>query len=309
MRKVLAASLCILAGCISIRLQPETVIKNVYGEPSAKKLVPIVRIHGPILDEEMKSPFFNAPYTTPGAVLSELNYWKAQKNELAGILLHVNSPGGSAAASDIIYQSILDFKKLTGLPVVALCTEICASGAFYISCAADRIIVNPLTITGSIGVIAIFPGLQGLLNDKLGIDVVTIKSGAMKDSGSPFRKMNPEEQAYFQELIDGSFQRFKSIVLSNRKIDASLVSGATDGRVFIGEQAVKIGLADSTGGYPEAAEYYRSRAGVEVQIVARTLEGGMGGFLGAESPFAPIESIAKFCSGKPLFLHVPDLVH
>jgi protease-4 len=173
------------------------------------------------------------------------------------IVLRVNSPGGTVTASDAMFQLLKRFKARTHKPVVASCQEVAASGAYYVSCAADRIVAQPTSLVGSIGVVFETMQFEGALS-KLGISTDAIKSGSLKDMGSPFRAITPEEHAVFQSMVQEDFVRFVGIVSNNRpvkekplddltKYRESGYGGTYSGRVFSGQAAKELGLVDDLG--------------------------------------------------------------
>jgi protease-4 len=169
--------------------------------------------------------------------------------------LRLDTPGGGVTASDIIYHEIQNFKKRTGMPVIALMMSITASGGYYIASACDHLIAHPSSLTGSIGVISLFPNLEGLL-DKIGIQVQVIKSGELKDSGSTFREMREEEKEVFQKIVDEYYQNFIRVVYENRKDFLTLenLKNLADGRVFTASQALEARLIDEIGYFDTALE-------------------------------------------------------
>jgi protease-4 len=170
----------------------------------------------------------------------------ASDDHVKAVVLRVNSPGGTVTASDTMYQLLMRFKERTKTPVIASLQEVCASGGYYVSCASDTIVANPTTVVGSIGVIFnTFDASRGM--DKLGIRAEAIKSGPLKDMGSPFKPITTEERAVMQGMVDEYYARFKSVVAQHRTVPQAEAAHATDGRVFSGEQAMKIGLVDQMG--------------------------------------------------------------
>src|SRR5439155_5155633 len=153
------------------------------------------------------------------------------------VVLRVNSPGGTVTTSDAIYQMLLRFRTKTHKPVVASMQEVAASGAYYVSCAADRIMAQPTTVVGSIGVIFNTFSFSGTM-DKIGASSVAIKSGPLKDMGSPFKPLSFEEKQVMQAMVDEYYARFVNVVTTNRSIrDPETVRLTTDGRVFSGTRA------------------------------------------------------------------------
>ena len=191
-----------------------------------------------------------------GDILSQV-YFRLKKaaedNRVKGIILRLNTPGGEVTASDIIYHEIMNFKKRTGKPVLALMMGLTASGGYYIASACDLLVAHPSTLTGSIGVISLFPNLEGLL-DKIGVQVHVIKSGKLKDSGSAFRQMTAEEQGVFQKIVDEYHQNFLDVVYENRKnlLSREELEKIADGRVMTASQALKAKLIDEIGYFDKA---------------------------------------------------------
>ncbi len=189
-----------------------------------------------------------------------------------GVILRLDTPGGEVTASDIIYHEILNFKKRTGMPVLALMMGLTASGGYYIASACDRLIAHPSTLTGSIGVISLFPNLEGLF-EKVGIQVQVIKSGELKDSGSAFREMTDREREVFQEIVREYHQNFQDIVYANRKDVLSIedLEEIADGRILTASQALKAKLIDEIGYFDRALETILDLAGVpEANVIAYT---------------------------------------
>ena len=179
---------------------------------------------------------------------------KAGRDPLVkAVILRLDTPGGEVTASDIIYHEILRFKERTGKPVVGLMMAVAASGGYYIASACDVIMAHPSTLTGSIGVISVFPSLESLMG-KVGVKVNIIKSGPAKDSGSPFRDMTDDERALFQGIIDEYYESFLGVVARNRKdrIPADELRRIADGRVYTAQQALRLGLIDDVGYFDDA---------------------------------------------------------
>lgn len=195
-------------------------------------------------------------FNREGDVLSQVyaRLQRAGEDELVrGIILRLDTPGGDVTSSDILYREVLKFKKRTGLPVVALMMGVAASGGYYVASACDVIIAHPSTITGSIGVISLFPDVEGLLS-KVGVKIQVIKSGELKDAGSPFRNLSEQEQRLFQGIIDEFYERFLDIIHEKRKDALSLeeIRDLADGRVYTATQALKLKLIDEVGYFDEA---------------------------------------------------------
>ena len=184
----------------------------------------------------------------------------ARDPSVKAVVLRVNSPGGTVTASDIMYQTVKRFKEQTKKPVVASLQDVAASGAYYVSCAADKIIAHPTAVVGSIGVIFNTFNVVGTL-DKIGAKTEAIKSGPLKDMGSPFKELDPQARAVMQGMVDEYYARFVNVVTSNRPArDSETMKITTDGRVFSGTRAVEVGLADRTGLLDDAIDEAKKMA-------------------------------------------------
>jgi len=188
----------------------------------------------------------------------------ARDPRVKAVILRIDTPGGEVTASDIIYHEILRFKERTGRPVLGLMMSVAASGGYYIASACDVIMAHPSTLTGSIGVISVFPNVESLMA-KVGVKVNIIKSGASKDSGSPFRDMTEEEKKVFQGVIDEYYEGFLAVVARNRKdkVPAEKLRSIADGRVYTAPQALKLGLIDAIGYFEDAFGRARELAGLK----------------------------------------------
>lgn len=204
----------------------------------------------------------------PGAggpsVLEQLKE-AADDDSIKAVLLRINSPGGSAAASQEIGDEIEKLRQ-QGKIVVASMGDVAASGGYWIAAKADRIVADPATMTGSIGVIMETANLQELF-DKIGVSPQTIKSGPYKDIGSPNRPLTAEERQILQGMVDDIYQQFIDVVAEGRKLDRTAVLKLADGRIFTGRQALKNGLVDELGNYYHAVEVARKMAKIEGEPV------------------------------------------
>ena len=185
--------------------------------------------------------------------------------------MSLNSPGGGVTASDEMHQSILDFKRSSGKPVVVSMGDVAASGGYYISTAADKIVANQTTLTGSLGVIFTLTDISGLAN-KYGVDQEVIKSGEFKDMGSSFRDLTPEERQILQSIVNEAYDKFVNVIVQGRNLPEGRVREIADGRVYSGEQAKKLGLVDSFGGLDESAGIARKLAGIQEATVVRYVQ-------------------------------------
>lgn len=189
----------------------------------------------------------------------------AKNKSVKAILLRVNSPGGGVAASQEIFEEVESIRDSVK-PIVVSMGSLAASGGYYVSCGATRIVANPGTITGSIGVIAMFPNYAKLMG-KLGLQMDVIKSGKYKDSGSPFRQMTEQDKKYFQGVVEDSYDQFLNAVAKERKLPIGKLKKFADGRVFTGAQALKLGLVDTLGSFEDAIKIAAKLGGIKGEPV------------------------------------------
>ena len=183
-------------------------------------------------------------------------------DDIAGVIVRINSPGGTVTASDIIRHDIAVFRERRKLPVYACIMGVGASGGYYIATAADQIVAHPTAITGSIGVLLLKFNVEGLL-DKIGVREQTIKSGDKKDILSPFRAATPEEQKLVQAIIDQLYARFLDTVISrpNNTLSRKELEILADGRIYTAEQALSARLIDKTGYLDDVIADMKKQAG------------------------------------------------
>ncbi|MEF8824313.1 MAG: signal peptide peptidase SppA [Desulfohalobiaceae bacterium] len=209
--------------------------------PEAPKLG-VVRVQGTI--------------ESPGQVVDWVQ--KLQRDSsVEGLLVRINSPGGLVAPSQEIHAAVANVDK----PVVVSMGQAAASGGYYVACGADRIVANPGSITGSIGVKANVPNVRKLM-DRLGIRQQTIVSGEFKDAGSPSKPLTEEERQYFQNLVDDLFRQFVEAVAEGRDMETEEVRTFADGRAFTGSQAKRKGLVDVLGGRSKAESVLKQMCGI-----------------------------------------------
>ncbi len=182
----------------------------------------------------------------------------SENDSISAIVLRIDSPGGGVAASQEIYGAVLEARKKK--KVVASLGSVAASGGLLIACAADKIVANPGTITGSISAVMQFASFEELLK-KIGMKSSVVKSGQYKDIGTPFRTMTPEEKIIIQELVDDIFNQFVDVIVSDRKIAREKIMQIADGRIFSGRKAKEYGLVDSLGDIGYAATLASQLAG------------------------------------------------
>jgi len=193
-------------------------------------------------------------------ILEQLKRYE-DSNSVKAILLDIDSPGGGVAVSQEIYTEIKRLREKKDKIVVAYLSSTGASGAYYISCAANKIVANPGTIVGSIGVIAEWVNYADLL-EWAKLREIVFKTGEFKDTGSPTRPITDNERKYFQGLIDDMYVQFLEAVASGRKLDLQEVRAMADGRVFTGRDAKARKLIDETGNFQDAVDLTAKLAGI-----------------------------------------------
>ena len=170
--------------------------------------------------------------------------------KVKAVVFRINSPGGSSIASDVIWREVMLTKKVK--PIIVSMGDYAASGGYYIACAADSIIAEPNTITGSIGIFAILPNMQKLFNDKLGVTFDGVKTGKYADMEGIDRPLNPEERAILQAQVDHGYYEFTKAVADGRHKTQDYINSIGQGRVWTGSQAIGIGLVDRLGNINDA---------------------------------------------------------
>lgn len=193
---------------------------------------------------ELKEPIISSEET-----VRQFKKYRENKSVKA-IVFRVESPGGGVAASQEIYEEVKKTRD-SGKPVVVSMGSVAASGGYYVACGANKIVANPGTLTGSIGVIFQYLHVTELL-DKIGVDATTYKTGKYKDAGSPFRKPSADDKKFFDQLLADVYEQFVDVVVAERKLDRRIVVKYADGRVFTGRQALAWGFVDTLGTLEDA---------------------------------------------------------
>ena len=263
----------LLLGCspkvqVDIGRGPERklVATSILAEPNGKAKVAIIDVRGMLADAE-RFDLLGQGINPVDRFVTLLNIAENDK-EVAAIIVRITSPGGTVTASDIMHRELRRFAQTTHKPVVASLGEVAASGGYYLALASDRIVAEPTSITGSIGVIMPTVNFsEGL--ERIGIRSRSVKSGANKDLGNPLEPMRESQYAVIQGLVDGYFARFKGLVLERRHIKPEDVATCTDGRVFSGEEAVALGLADEVGGIRESFAAAKKLANLEAATLVK----------------------------------------
>jgi protease-4 len=214
---------------------------------SGENRIALIRVEGVILDAQ----------TTVGDLK------RFSENPLVkAIVLRIDSPGGGVVPSQEIHDAVKRVRNKSNKAIIASMGTVAASGGYYIAAATDRIIANPGTLTGSIGVIMEMANVEGLLK-KVGVEGIVIKSGRFKDVGSPLRKMSEEERKLMQSLMDDVHQQFIQAVADGRSLEISDVQPLADGRIFTGRQAKEARLVDELGDLDDAIHLAADIVGIE----------------------------------------------
>jgi protease-4 len=230
--------------------------------------VALVRVEGPIIEAK--------------TIVEEIKGY-VKDSSVRAIVLRVDSPGGGVVPSQEIYNEV---KKARAVKkVVVSMGSVAASGGYYISAPADRIVANPGTITGSIGVIMVVPNLKGLL-EKVGIKTEVVKSGKNKDLASVFRGIGDEERQIIQGVMDDVHEQFIAAVAEGRKMEIDKTRKISDGRIFSGRQAIGVGLVDEIGDLDDAVKVAGKMAGIDGEpvVVSKSEKGVISKLLDGKMP-------------------------
>ena len=197
---------------------------------------------------------------TADDTVTEINAY-ADEASIKAIIIRIDSPGGGVVASQEIYNAVLNARK-AGKKVVISMGSVAASGGYYVAAAGDRIVANPGTLTGSIGVKMEFANLEKLL-EKIGVKGMVVKAGEYKDMGSPFREMSAEEHRLLQAVIDDVHSQFIEAVAKGRNLPETEVRTIADGRIFTGRQALQLKLVDQLGDLDDSIQTAAELAGIK----------------------------------------------
>ncbi len=208
-------------------------------------------------------------------LVKEMLQMALKDRDIEGIILRIDSPGGTVNASDIIYHEIKTLKEKKAIPVYAFIDGTGTSGAYYIAMAADRVYASPSSITGSIGVIAMKFNIENLMT-KVGIQHEVVKSGDKKDFWSPFRPSTTEEKEIFQKIIDDLYERFLRVIYENRNglLNMDEIRRLADGRIYTAGQALELKLIDRTGYIDQVIDELKLTRGLKEARVVRYYKPG-----------------------------------
>ena len=243
LRTLAIASFCLVASCaVGVGIG----VSASGDSGTSRSHVRIVHLDGMIVD--------------PSKVVKKLIEAR-DDSAVRAVVLRIESPGGAVAASQEIYSALLSVSAKK--PTIASVGNLGASGGYYAALGARRIMADPGSLTASIGVISQFTDAHELL-DKVGVHMETVKSGEMKDAGTPFRAMAPRERAYFQSVINDVYHQFRAEVVRRRKVDSAALDTLADGRVLSGTQAKQAGLIDTLGTLEDALAWAKLQAKLPV---------------------------------------------
>ncbi len=254
--------------------------------------VAIVHVEGVIRAGDPPTDVFGSPAEGAYSNLVVRQLKQANKNShIKAVVLRVDSPGGGVVASDEIYEQVAAMDK----PVIVSMGTMAASGGYYISAPADEIWANRHTLTGSIGVIIQFVNIKGFM-EKYGIGATTIKSGVNKDTGSLYRTMTDSEKAIWQGIVDEAYGVFVDIVAQGRGLEPETVRNLADGRVYTGQQALKLHLVDHLGNLKQAIDRATELGGIEGEpnVIDYSKERSVfSGLFGALRQPSPVEELQE----------------
>lgn len=257
----------LLSGCIyNISLLPKTgPLEETVVSGTGLDKIALIDVSG-FISEEKQQGFIEKPDMV-SRIKEELTA-AAKDDKVKAILLRVNSPGGTITASDLIYHEILKFKQQTGKKVIVSILDLGTSGAYYIAMAADQVVAHPTSVTGSIGVIMMHINFEGLM-EKVGVTAESIKSGPLKDMGSPVKPLSSESREVLQGVIDSMYERFLTVIMNNRKdLSADQIKKLADGRIYTASEAKELGLVDHIGYLDDVIELTKSEAGIaEAKVI------------------------------------------
>nr|WP_319493070.1 signal peptide peptidase SppA [uncultured Desulfobacter sp.] len=251
--------ICVICACFTVGLVAVSGIaaigafavkSNISGAiASSEGNIGVVEVAGPIISSK--------------EIIQDLKDFM-DDDDIKAIILRVDSPGGGIGPSQEIYRELMKFRDVK--PVIASMGSVAASGGYYIACAAQGIVANSGTITGSIGVIMEYANIEQIA-EKIGISPVVIKSGEYKDMGSPMRTLKESEKHLFQNLVDELHAQFVSDAATARNMETAAMAKLADGRVYTGQTAMKLKLVDRIGNMDDAVQWAGQMAGIEGELV------------------------------------------
>jgi len=309
MGKLLAAGMLVLmvsllGGCafVNVPLMPPPMpLAEQLLEGDGDSKILLIDISGTISEKEKSAGLLGRSAPSMVSLVRE-SLQKAEKDDrIAGLILRINSPGGTVTASDIIHHEIVEFRKRKGVPVLACIMSVGTSGGYYVAAAADEITAHPTAVTGSIGVILMKFNVEGLLG-KIGVEEQTVKSGDKKDILSPFRKATPEEVKLGQEIIDQLYGRFLDIIMARpgNRLSRDELRKLADGRIYTAGQALEAKLVDRIGYLDDVIASIRKTSGDDrARVVSYYRPGTYKGSIYADA--ADMGGVAEMFGGMDAF--------
>ena len=252
---IITAAILLISACTASMITGDSGMDANYGGGSS--YIGILHAEGTITSSSSLSDTYQQSW-----LLKQIDYMMDDSSN-EGLLLYVNSPGGSVYASDELYLKLKEYKETTGRPVYSYFAETAASGGYYIAAGSDKITANRNCTTGSIGVyLGPIINASGLL-DKVGVEVDIIRSGKNKAMGNNYEPLTDEQRAIYQEYVNESYEQFVNIVAEGRGMDASKVKEIADGRVYTAKQAKANGLIDEISSFEDAKDAMLKENGLE----------------------------------------------
>ncbi|MFN8670860.1 MAG: signal peptide peptidase SppA [Candidatus Sericytochromatia bacterium] len=271
--------------------------------------IAVIDLVGPIMYGSMGG-FGQNSNIDANQVLATLD--KIEKDKVKAVFLRLNTPGGTASASQAIYEKMQTMKKKSNIKFYSFMQDVAASGGYYIASACDKIYANPSTMTGSIGVIMQVPNYTNVAN-KIGIETNTIKSGKFKDIGNSMRKMTEDEKKLLHDLIMDTYGEFVNAVSKGRKLPIEKVKELGDGRIYTGNQALKNHLVDKLGQESDALNDLAKELKIEGKPKTRNYtKSGFEkilGEIGAKSGIPSMENLINFVEISPKFQKIPLMLY
>lgn len=283
-------------GLFSSESATENINEKIVSSGGTNKIA-IVNLSGPIVESAgSNDPLAFSPELVSSRRIIPLLDHIAKDDSVKAVVLRINSPGGAVVPSDEIYRKVLELREHK--PVVASMGDVAASGGYYIAAGANKIIANPATITGSIGVIAQFPQVSGLF-DKLGVEMRTFKSGEFKDLGSTTEEISTADQDIIQTLISEMYTLFVNAIVEGRGMEEAKVRQLADGRIYTGLQAKEAGLIDELGNYDYSIEYAAGLANIsDPTVVEYSDQSLFESLFSAQLGRSPFQSLEQTLNGQ-----------
>ncbi len=260
---VLSAAGCMPKGLLIIPVSPDrrVVEAELIHEAWLAPKIAVIDLDGVIVNASRSGLLSDGEHPV-SALLEKLDAAAADR-AVKAVILRINSPGGSVAASEYMHQELMRFRAETNKPVLAAMMDVAASGGYYVACACDEIWAHRSTVTGSIGVLMQLFDVTGTMA-KIGVTPTTIKSNELKAGGSPFEKLSARDREVFQGIINGMYEEFIAVVVAGRpELSEDRIRQLADGRVYTAQQAFDSGLVDHLGSFRDVIEEAKRRVGVK----------------------------------------------